>query len=204
MSVKTDTEVDAIVHHVIVIIACGFDEEGVLCETAQRRIDAALQLEEQIGRKCSFIATGDVPYKKGSKTLAELIANEIVEYTGCKHNHKKPVISKGNGIFSEAKATTEYVAKMENIRLHIVSSNWYFWPGQLIWEDFAQNNHVDIDFVPIKGAVGVKTRIVYSGYALAANIAHLLWWLGARRAMEWLMNRIQAGRKNGFTSKGCD
>lgn len=163
----------------------------------------AIALQAQAADEITFVATGNVPYDKTSKTLADLIIEELAS-----EPHPKE-IAEGVGIFSEARFVTESAAKQGNVELIIVSSDWYFWPGKLIWEEFAAENKVPIHFVMVRDTGGLQTKLFYAAYGLIAHLAYLatidfgLFRIRCDRLLEYCLNALQSGRKDGFTTDLC-
>ena len=192
---------------VIAAVACHFEEAGKLCLTTMRRLELALtragcyagENEEVV-----YLVTGDVPFEKGKdqrseQTLAwlqrEYLVNRGVSW-------KKVFIMDGVGLFSEARNTTEFVRNtFPNCwKFIIFSSNWYFWPGKLIWWKAARKSGLRAEFVPVYKNGGSRTKWLYGAYAV------VVWgclFIGLVGILDLLMTQLQSRRVNSFKFVGC-
>ena len=184
----------------IVIIPCHFERRDKLCVTTIKRVDEALKIARgRASKEVFFIITGNVPYEKGAKTLCDLMRSYLV-CQGVTDN--KIILGEGVGIYSEAKNVTKQIRKAfdSSTRFFVVSSDWYFLPGGIIWRYFAHKNGIEASFQRVRGTGGEKTKKLYRRYAFFVRYAfrfHVGWLLGR------LLTFLQQGRKKGFTMDGC-
>jgi len=192
---------------VIVVVSCHFAEKDKLCPTTLNRLSHALkcaaECEISEGRiDVAFVVTGNVPYEKGSKTLAELMREYLFKNYYIHLIYTRVHIGEGVGIFSESRNVTHDVRKLihDASKIIVVSSNWYFWAGAPLWKKFGQENGLEVQILPIYGTGGWKTKLIYAVYGLIVRASLIF---GFSSLVEKQLTKMQLSRKEGFTFDGC-
>ncbi len=178
---------------VYVVPACHFNGKDELCKTTIARLEYA-QTSSQRGD--IIMVTGDVPYQRGGRTLAELMESWLIN-KGVPVN--EIVILKGGvGTFSEARIACNRLKSQSEMT--VISSNWYLWQGQPIWRRRGKENNIKISFMSVTSTGGWRTMGIYG---LIALTVHLAISLGLEGILERHMTTSQQSRRQGFTFNGC-
>lgn len=180
-----------------VVAVCCFEAMDKMCETSSKRLLKAIELWRQDGG--IFLLLGNVPYKRGSRSLTDL-AKELLMAQGIPEGAIH--IPGGHDTFSSAWATKKYLQN-HHIRLEKlvhVSSTWYLEVLDPVWKYIFRKEHIPIVSVAVAGTGGETTRKRYERYARAVN-AFRRW--GLLGVCGWIKSAVQAPRKRGFRWKGC-
>lgn len=177
----------------IIVIACHFESNNYLCKTVVARLKKAIQISSGNDH---FLVTGDVPYKSGGSTLAEIMRNWLIHHGVAKSNIA--ILHGGVGTFSEARLACESVKKDEEVV--VVSSAWYFFQGRIIWRRRAKENHLNLSCETIENTAGWKTFLTY---AILGLVVHISIFLGLESVLENKLTASQQSRKQGFKLNGC-
>ena len=182
----------------IVCVPCHFARKDVLCDTTLRRLEEALHLSNS-AEDIEFIVTGNVPYEKGSKTLSNLQRQYLVDHGV---PTEKIYTGEGVGTFSEARTVTSDAWRRHGPehQMIVVSSDWYFWAGAMIWRKFAREYHLSLTLHRVKYTGGIKTKMIY--FALACVIG-IFFAVRKESVIEEKLTQMQMKRKEGFTMDGC-
>ncbi|MDP3741042.1 MAG: hypothetical protein Q8R08_01805 [bacterium] len=134
----------------IVDIACGFRLKGVPCSVSDGRDLAAADTADRLIRSglapdsIEILTTGAVPFSAGGKTLAQLKHENVANL---ERRVLVTIIREGVGTFSEARHICAVCKRRGVTKLIIVSSSWYFWPGQGIWKRRAREQGLEMEFL---------------------------------------------------------
>lgn len=108
-------------------------------------------------------------------------------------------IGEGVGISSEARHVMSLFCP--NGSYLLISSNWYLWPGRLIWKRWAKKYGRELGILSVKDTGGTKTRILYFVYFCVVAVEKVL---GLSNFVESLLTKSQEKRKTeGFQMNGC-
>ncbi len=180
-----------------IVAICCFEKIDQMCETSSKRLLKAIELWKQ--EDGIFLLLGNVPYKRGSRSLTDLgkeflVARGIPE--GAIH------VPGGHDTFSSAWATKKYL-RNHHIRLEKlvhVSSTWYLEVLMPVWEYILRKEHIPIISVAVEGTGGQKTHEFYKKYTAVVHACRKWGLLGV---FGWIKSAMQASRKSGFRWKGC-
>src|SRR3989344_3008939 len=159
---------------VTVVVSCHFSEKGRLCHTTVARILKTIGYRYgEIAPHEKFVATGNVPYEKGSKTLAALIKEQLMLHGARDEN---VLVGEGVGIFSESRAVPRQIKeRWPDIEVvEVVSSDWYFWPAQPFWEKLGKEQGFRVEITPVEYTGGLRTMIMYAVYAIIVRMSLVL------------------------------
>jgi len=165
--------------------------------------------EDTYLERVKFVVTGDVPYERGSKTLAWLMREYLIEAGA---DSQRVIIGSGGGIFSESRNITSGIKRRwpDTEIIEVVSSDWYFLPAWLLWKKFGGEQGLKVKVIIVENTGGPRTRIMYALYGalvwLAALIDKVLcpiFRLSALRFLGECITKMQSGRKDGFKINNC-
>ena len=117
-------------------------------------------------------------------------------------NAARIITSTGFGIASEAKTVSEQIARTipGQKEVIIVSSQWYFWAARSFWRKYTRRDNLAASIVPLRNTGGWRTVVMYFAYAV---IVRIFFAVGLSGVIEKMMNKLQAGRSEGFQFNGC-
>lgn len=158
-----------------VVQPCHFRGPNELCRTTLVHLDAAMVEIERQRRifKPIIILTGDVPYQAGGPTLAALMRSHLVlgGFSG-------PILiaEGGTGTFIEPRLVTELVRRLPAEfhgldQMIVVASEWQLFAGMPFWEREASKYGLGLDYRPVSGTGGWRTRLFYRAYGLFLRAA---------------------------------
>jgi len=185
---------------VTVVVSCHFSEKDRFCYTTMTRILKAMRFHYgKVAPDEKFVATGNVSYEKGSKTLAELIKEELMLHGARDEN---VLIGEGVGIFSESRTVPRQIKDRwpDTEVMEVVSSDWYFWPAKPLWKKFGKEQGLRVEITPVKYTGGLRTELMYAAYASIVRTSLLC---GLSSFVEKKLTVMQSTRKEGFTMDGC-
>ena len=177
-------------------IACHFKDRQTLCETTIARVKRAIEIARPGD---DILMTGHVPYEIGGPMLCDLMYElAIKEGFPCSRVYR---ISGGVDTFSEARLICESPeAKVDHDEAVIVTSLWYWFNGDVIWEARAKENHVPISVELVPNTAGMRPWLIYIPLGVATGLSF------AGGFDSWYEQQVVAknqDRNNGFTLNGC-
>ena len=181
---------------IIVVVACHFENQETICKTTRARLEAALQ--EPDAKNAIWYTTGSVPYVSGSPLLSELMKKFLME-----HGISKETIFTGAGYstFSDAEAVMADIAfRFPRRRVVAVSSDWFWSSGIPVYGAEARRYGIPISFIHVANTGGSYTHRFYCIYGYAVRLA---FFFRMQKLLAVVLERLQSGRKNGFTWDGC-
>lgn len=188
--------------HAIVIPPCHFEGPDTLCNTTLARITVALAVGRALdsGETLYVPLGGAVRYKPGSETLGTLTGHELASRGIPQERILVP--QDGVGTFAEARSATRLIDEKLPDRtqkmISVVSSDWWLSSGEPVWRQMAY--FVRLNFLPVMGTGGKKTRRLYSLYGRLIRMAY---WLGCEHELEHIITTFQKRRMQRFTWNGC-
>ncbi len=185
----------------IVVVACHFDRPGKLCCTTRKRLGEVLDYYYQ--KESVVVVTGRVPYNAAGTSEEQETLASIMRRTLIHHEIPEGDVSEiPNGVDTPSEATeVARLAKEHKITdVYVISSNWYFWPGKLIWRRTFRESGIKLHFRPVYRTGGFRTRLTY------LVIGMVMWSAFFLGIFPWICRKMTAanqGRKQGFTFNGC-
>jgi len=191
----------------IVIPPCHFDAPDRLCRTTIMRLRAGLDfMRAHRPWRFFFVLTGDVSYRPGGVTLAELMGDYLRGhgYSG------ETVIAHGmTGSFWEPRLVCKTLMRRKcaepELRLKhlvVISSDWQLRLGDQFWREATAGTDLQYHPEAIHGTGGWRTRLSYGVFTLVVSAARTvgLW----PRLERYLWKRVYRPRyTRGFQANGC-
>lgn len=181
----------------IVVPPCHFATPSQLCETTLRRLRRAGELFCPMDPRPEILLTGDVPYSKGTKTLAELGRGHLQENLFIPFAYIR-IVKGETGSSREPYEVLRRLASGD--RVWVVSSTWHLWVAKFFWQREAKRRGIEVFFVPIRHTGGWRTKLFYGAFACAVRVFNVL---GLLPILEKRLERQYAARKDGFQFNGC-
>lgn len=183
---------------VFAVVMCHFDNKYSICETSIARLEAALDFAKLIKKDSLFVVIGDVPYEKGGETLEQMGQRYLMNRGVGK---ERIVFGGGFDTFSQARSTTEKIKSLHAAhQFFLFISDWYLWVCARVWSKRAEEQELRVDFIPIQGTGGPRTRKTYSIYGCLMDTCFMI---GREALLEKIMTKRAEARKHGFTWDAC-
>lgn len=188
---------------IAVVLACHFANRDTLCKTTIARLEAArryLATPLQMKGRTVIVLTGDVPYETGGPMLCELMRDYFI-----RRGFAGTIIMAigATGSFDEPRLVADRIAvQFPGVReFTVVSSSWHLQAAKPFWKQTARQRQLHIQFLPVRGTGGWRTKLFYAAYALLIRLSR---WSGVWPKIERFLRRTAyAKRYAGFQTDGC-